>query len=461
MNKEPRRIILKSAVGEEYQKFGTRATIQPRGTTATNSWPEGIFWIMIFIMVSIIAFLGVKMLFDYRQAHYPSMPDPKLTESAAQLYEMQRRHIFHMQAITDLTNEARRITAAVAIGQKMLKHVDADMMNVTFALDSGASHGKEEFIALLGHVQIKEEWLKKRLTELQTATSQLQVQLQLQEKAYNELATTFPPRAQALAKVQALQDNLKVTLSGSINDPAVVEKAAQQLFLEKKDTIYINGLITQPPIPWEQVHTVFVEDLVKAEKSVATLAQPTPRPTLAPRAPSPIPVPTPPPVPSLFEPRSVIASSAAYTYVEEGNRAFGRRDYIGALEAYTKAEYYYKQSGESHAEGTGQRINYNETLVYAGLGRLFEAAMNLERDKDYPDTYTLEGVIWVVRRNDVPALKALTIALEINPRDAVAYYYRSILYNHLGKPREAKADLAKAQALNPDIVTQSKQFFSP
>ena len=47
------------------------------------------------------------------------------------------------------------------------------------------------------------------------------------------------------------------------------------------------------------------------------------------------------------------------------------------------------------------------------------------------------------------AISDYTKAIELNPKDAEAYYNRGVAYATLGKPEEAKKDLLKVVELDP------------
>jgi len=92
-------------------------------------------------------------------------------------------------------------------------------------------------------------------------------------------------------------------------------------------------------------------------------------------------------------------------------------------------------------------------LAYEEKGQYDEAISNytkaLEINPRDADAYYNRGVVYNRKGQSDEAISDFTKALEINPRDAHAYYNRGIVYNRKSQSDEAISDFTKALEINP------------
>ena len=172
----------------------------------------------------------------------------------------------------------------------------------------------------------------------------------------------------------------------------------------------------------------------------------------------------------------------ADAYLERGNRAFALWELDDAHQAYTHAiehaplfaEAYYQLGCvliEKNDYGNANRqlmicieLNPTDARPYYQLGmiayqmkdadtaiRQYSTAINLQ--PNFVDAHVGRGYVYHEIHRDYPrAIADFDVALQLNPHNAQAYYYRGNAYVALGKHEQALADYDNALAHQPTHI---------
>jgi tetratricopeptide (TPR) repeat protein len=172
------------------------------------------------------------------------------------------------------------------------------------------------------------------------------------------------------------------------------------------------------------------------------------------------------------------AAAEVKAAVEEGNRLLTEKKYAEARSHYEKAlatipdnaallkgiaQTYHGENNRAKAIETLRRVqqldpgdNDNRMLLASMLledGKLDEGQQLLETlppgsVKD-PAVYTNVGILFMNKNNPAQAQAYFTKAIELDPAQADAYYYRGLSYLGAKKTAEAKTDFKKYLELKP------------
>ena len=157
-------------------------------------------------------------------------------------------------------------------------------------------------------------------------------------------------------------------------------------------------------------------------------------------------------------------NSAAIDFYKRAQAVVPLPDYAAALEAL------YKRTGkplearkqqdlidviDKMARAANEKVNRNMAILYADEDRHLDRALDLARNEIAvrPDVYTHDALAWVLYKlKQYPeAEKNSREALKLATPDPLFYYHAGMIAAALGNKDEARDDLRKALALNPEF----------
>jgi tetratricopeptide (TPR) repeat protein len=107
------------------------------------------------------------------------------------------------------------------------------------------------------------------------------------------------------------------------------------------------------------------------------------------------------------------------------------------------------------ALAAGEKTNRNLALIYAGLDRRLERALELVREelKERQDVYTYDALAWVLYKQKKygEAQQAIERALKMGTPEPAFHYHAGMIAAAQGRKAEARTHLERALAMNPQF----------
>lgn len=158
--------------------------------------------------------------------------------------------------------------------------------------------------------------------------------------------------------------------------------------------------------------------------------------------------------------RQVFTSTfiAVIDFKERGKRFYTQRQYAKAVAEYSEAIRIlpdYMAFYDLRARAYMRSKKYLQ--ANADFTRAIRSAKTQREKAHLPILYQLRGLSYAILGKYSKGLRDLNTSIKLNPRFALAYKIRSVLYRQMGKRRLANADSRKAESLQPGIMKRSNR----
>ena len=153
---------------------------------------------------------------------------------------------------------------------------------------------------------------------------------------------------------------------------------------------------------------------------------------------------------------TVSAYVGSIEFGENGEILYERKDYAKSAAAFSRAiqlmpdePVWYFLRAKSYMQ-----INKCPEAI-ADYTKVIRFANPEKEPAIVSDIYHNRGLCYEILKKYTPALADLNMAVKLNPKNALVYKTRSLVYKQLGKPKLAEADYQKAENLQPGIMKTS------